>query len=668
MAASNLPSNSSSANSHGRLIFLVVCAILLFCTIYWYAQEQWIIVLDTAFREGLAAAGWIFSATMLGFAVLRILRTEADGLFAFVTAAAIGLGALSLALCGLSLMGVLSHGLVIGIAAASVVAGILSFAIRTNSHECPSIRKVILQWMSSASSWQWLWLPVVPLLGISVVGACLLPGSLWRPNDPHPYDVLVYHLQVPREWYEAGRMFPLLHNVYSFFPFNTEMHFLAGMYLRGGPWAGMYAAQFMSLGFTVLAVLGIYSGARIISGQTDFRAASLAAMATSAVPWIVMVSCVAYVESLLVLYATLTIVWALRSMESKSPMRSMAMAGMMAGFAAGVKLPAVPMLLLALPAAICVVNVRNQGQFRQVIARCAVFVLTGLLVLSPWLIRNAVWIGNPLFPLAMNTLGHAHFTPEQVQRFNQAHVAKPNEASLAGRFSMFGSEVLYGWQYGFVFWPLVVIAMIDQYRRRQTWICALTLLMMAICWIFFTHLVGRFLVIGIPVASLLISQARSKASLTIGAVVACLCAVMSLIHINFAFERWAANGREGVFGIQDIGPLLPELLERIEKQSNGVVVMVGDSEAFLHQIPMSRLRYRTMFDLNTTNLNPSDWSQIVNAWAGESVDSLPPGSAILVNPTELQRLSETYYRVPNLPAPVPGPRDRPFVIELPPKP
>src|SRR5205809_404472 len=86
-----------------------------------------------------------------------------------------------------------------------------------------------------------------------LISACAMlpPGLLWG-DEPNGYDVLEYHLQVPREWYELGRIVPLQHNVFSFLPFNVEMHYLLAMHLRGGPWAAMYLAQLMHVAFIAI--------------------------------------------------------------------------------------------------------------------------------------------------------------------------------------------------------------------------------------------------------------------------------------------------------------------------------------------------------------------------------------------------------------------------------
>ena len=55
--------------------------------------------------------------------------------------------------------------------------------------------------------------------------------------------------------YDAGRIVPLRHNAFSFFPFNVETHYLLAMHLEGGPYEGMYLCQLMHLSLMVLVVL-----------------------------------------------------------------------------------------------------------------------------------------------------------------------------------------------------------------------------------------------------------------------------------------------------------------------------------------------------------------------------------------------------------------------------
>jgi hypothetical protein len=74
-------------------------------------------------------------------------------------------------------------------------------------------------------------------------------------------------------------------------------------------------------------------------------------------------------------------------------------------------------------------------------------------------------------------------------------------------------------------------------------------------------------------------------------------------------------------------------------ESNRPVYLVGDARAFLYPVPMSRLRYRGVFDVSST-------ASFRAAWLGEN----PPDDAIVVvAPGELARFESTYRNLPPMP-------------------
>src|SRR5439155_1557247 len=194
-------------------------------------------------------------------------------------------------------------------------------------------------------------------------GALVPPGILWG-DEPHGYDVLEYHLQLPREWYELHRIVPLHHNVFSYFPTAMEMHYLLAMQLRHGPWAGAYLAQLMHVSVCALSVLAVYAAARTFAEKPP---AILAAIAMANVPWVWLLAPVGYNEGALILFTTLALAWlfcrgdacvAGGAAANSSTLRvdrdagiaptrrnHWLLAGVMAGFACGVKLTAVPQVL-----------------------------------------------------------------------------------------------------------------------------------------------------------------------------------------------------------------------------------------------------------------------------------------------------------------------------------
>src|SRR6185503_3603741 len=129
-------------------------------------------------------------------------------------------------------------------------------------------------------------------------------------------------------------------------------------------------------------------------------------------PWLTLLGSIAYNEGGVLLFGTMAIGWTLRAIEDSSQrVRLLALAGVFAGFACGVKLTAVPMLLVLVPIAFFVAMLMRR-EWSVAIKPAVVFVIAGLLVFSPWLIRNLVWAKNPVFPEAMSLLGHGHFSAE----------------------------------------------------------------------------------------------------------------------------------------------------------------------------------------------------------------------------------------------------------------
>ncbi|MGA2231630.1 MAG: hypothetical protein ABSH22_12080 [Tepidisphaeraceae bacterium] len=682
---------------------LGLAAILVFfATVAFYAADATPVVIWVALSQGGIAVLWTVGASASGAVLLRFLGVETNrGLF-FATAAALGLGLFSLAALGLGLAGKLSQITTILLPVPGLVAGFVQFA-RAQPWRKWTLADLGL-WLAKPAGSSWLWLVPIVFLAMAVVGACIMPGTLWRPDDPHPYDVLSYHLQVPRQWYELGRIVPLGNNVFSFFPFNAEMQDLLVMNLCGGPWKGMYVTQFLSLMYAVLMVVAI-AGARS-EGKSSIFPAALAGI----IPWVVMLSCVAYVETLMLLFTALAFIWAIRWMggegmaidrdagrrtltptlslstgrggKSSGPpqsgvtsdsdggdsWKSAALAGVFAGFACGVKLTCVPMVAVAIPAALIAAILFCRGADRPKCEHCLrdiiVFSIVAMIVLLPWLIRNFAWAGNPIFPLAMNILGSGGFSAGQVDRFVAAHSPRADQLGLVARLSAVRSEILTHWQYGFVLIPLAIIVSIKRWKRPRVLFLLFALAINIIVWTFFTHLIGRFFLTSVPIAALLLGEmnwGRSVYSMAGAAVILLAQAVISAAYIDGRLENFCELGREGLFGIHDTNFVFAELPQGADP--GRPIALLGDAGAFLYQIPSSRLQYQTVFDIPATDSQPKNLRELLADWFGPDAASKSGDWLIILNPSEIERLSRTYRHVPGLPKDYAGPRDEPVLLD-----
>jgi hypothetical protein len=111
----------------------------------------------------------------------------------------------------------------------------------------------------------------------------------------------------------------------------------------------MYLAHFMHLAMVVLTVAAVHGFARRLTGSAS--AATIASVAAATVPWLAQLGSIAYNEGGLLLFGTLAFGWAFDAVvtPARRPGR-FPVAGLLAGFACGSKLTAVPEVLMAVGA------------------------------------------------------------------------------------------------------------------------------------------------------------------------------------------------------------------------------------------------------------------------------------------------------------------------------
>jgi len=679
-----------------RLALVVAFIFIALSGTLSYAGQGAGAVIYHLLTDGATLVAWLIAAAGIGSFLLSWIAPEerSGALLRLVSAIALGLGTISL----LSLALGLSHSLHHATALAIIIVGVLLALLKVFKAKIKLA--AALSWLCSAAGWNWLWLLACPFAAIALVATMLPPGILWRPGDPFFYDVVEYHLQVPREWFEAGRICPLSHNVFSFFPMNVEVHYLLAMHLNGGPWAGMYLAQFMHLAFMASFLVAVYAFALQIAKPLP---AVTGALAVTTVPWVTQLGAVAYDEGGFLLFGTLAIAWAWLAIAEEGPRtRRLMIAGAMAGFACGSKLTAVPEVLVALTIAIAALllfdtkhsehaqtatpspgtpgegggegdfehqdashskspspqpspgvpgegdSVPNFGRAWRTAARSAlIFAGVGLLAFFPWLARNGKWAGNPVFPEAAPLLGPGNFTPVQVERWRRAHTARPDQQHVSARLHAGASEILASWQYGYVVIPLGLVGAILAWRRRLTILLAGLLISVALFWLFATHLQGRFFVLALPLCGWLIAQLDRPALCLSALAVVLVAAGISGARLHHDIVS-ILQGRGdspfpqpmvGLLGLTDVSGLEANFLDGLAPGQN--VVLVGDAKAFFYTIPMSQLRYRTVFDVHGTE------GDLISAWNGGPI---PGGARVIVDPPELERFHDTYWKIPEPPA------------------
>jgi hypothetical protein len=595
----------------GSLIFLIISIAIA-------GRAWWIAIFECVFL-----VAWLGGVVGIGRLVSKLINRapfpssgepqEVNKALVLVTCAALGIGATSLITLGLGLPGWLNQAWAIGLMAAGWVVLLVLLHSRQK-------KKRIRTWMRQRAGWIWIWILMTPLAAILLVATLVPPGLLWG-DEPNGYDVVEYHLQVPREWYEAGRIMPLDHNVFSYFPFNVEMQYLLAMHLRGGPWVAMYLAQFIHAMLCVLTVAAVYA---IAGGGVRGTIAGALAAAT---PWIAMLAPVAYDEGGELLFGALAVGWALRARNNKDWL----IAGIMAGLAAGTKLPIAPLMFVGIPLIIAATGGSIRG--------LAIYLATGLLVVSPWLIRNWIWIGNPVYPEMMDWLGRGHFSAVQVQRWREAYWPEARYRSPSGRFLALWQQVIWDWRYAWAIFPLAVVGGLMSSSQRAIRLLLLILFQL-IVWMIFTHVQSRFMVIAIPMAALLAVEFPNRHWLAACALAAIGTAGFSTVAILTKMRPVLDQRSADFLGTLRFYDLSGFDVSKLPPDAD--LDVVGDASAFWYQMPMQKLHYKTVFDVDTSDPSKS----IIDDWRA----GMPAQAEVYVDTGELARFARTYYGIPPLTA------------------
>ncbi len=327
-------------------------------------------------------------------------------------------------------------------------------------------------------SFVWMGLPV----GLLALAAAIPPGLIWS-VEAYGYDVLSYHLQLPREWAEMGRLGLLKHNVYSAFPSLGEAGYMhAFAWFKGSLSLSVFACQFLHAATACLAA-GVVAqivgqevpspGSRVPGqekeggGRPDWVPQVVGAGVFLAMPWVLITGSLAYNEMFALALGGAGLAHALR--VKRVTWRDGLVVGVLLGAGTMAKLTVGPMLgvpavvVLAGRLASCVLRpasgekspapsvqrpgseeeerrekkLKKEGKEQHPhpnplpegegirrgsgLLTLAAVALAGIVVMLPYFVRNAAATGNPVFPFATGVFGTGHWTAEQAAGFAKGH-------------------------------------------------------------------------------------------------------------------------------------------------------------------------------------------------------------------------------------------------------
>ncbi|HET6424462.1 MAG TPA: hypothetical protein VFG20_12310, partial [Planctomycetaceae bacterium] len=535
----------------------------------------------------------------------------------------LGLSVLSLLTLALGLAGLLVGALLNLVLTAGTTAGVIT-VVRNRRRGDPTQTK--------SQSWWWL-LFVAPF----VIGMAL--GALSPSTD---FDVNEYHLGGPKEWFLNGRITFLPNNIYTSFPFLTEMLLLAGMTLAGDWFWGALVGQTVLAAFAPLTALGLYAAGRRWHSELSGRLAAIVYLST---PWVFRMSIIAYAEGGLTAYtagAALATWWVWQRLrdDNSSPSvnsqrtRAVLLTGLLCGSAMACKYTGLVMTVLPFGVLLALAAWRRVDV--PTFAKTAgVFAIGVLITIGPWLLKNTVEAGNPVYPLAYSVFGGRDLDDALALKWKRGH-ARPSAGGAIAEtrdvvLKAYDVAAVNDWQSPLVFAFAPLTLFLARSRRAVVfpWIITTWLFL---AWWLFTHHIDRFWLPLLPTACLLagIGAAEAMTVFPRGVTIAVLglgivfnlgfCAT-GFVGYNVGLTELNA-ARE--FTARIVGPEIAWINEAVahgDLPAETKVLFVGEAEVFPAQFDYA---YNTVFDRS-----------LFEEWCGEPVD-MPAKDRPLRSPADIR--------------------------------
>lgn len=235
----------------------------------------------------------------------------------------------------------------------------------------------------------------LPTLVISIaILAVLLLEVLLNLTPPIDRDALIHHLAIPKLWLKNGGFYEIKWAGFSYFPMNVDLLYLIPLYLNKD-----FLAKFIHMAFGLGTAALIFSYLR---KRISAIAGLLGALVFLSTPMVFRLSTEVYVDLGLVFFLTASILAFLRYRSGEYQQTGwLVLSAMAMGLALGTKYNALVSWFFLTLAVVYIYSRDTQNQWKAL--KCGVvFFIISLALFAPWLIKNFILTGNPVFPLMKN--------------------------------------------------------------------------------------------------------------------------------------------------------------------------------------------------------------------------------------------------------------------------
>lgn len=236
--------------------------------------------------------------------------------------------------------------------------------------------------------------PLVRLLLVLLMGALVLSVVILAWTPPISRDALTHHLAVPKLYLKHGGIYEIPFMVFSYYPMNLELLYSIPLYFGND-----IVPKYIHFAFALLTAWLIFNYLR---HRTDILYAVLGVLFFLSIPIILKLSVTVYVDLGLVFFSAASLLLLLKWVENGFKHKFLVLSAICCGLAMGTKyngLITFFLLTLFVPFLHSRYAEDDKAGAAYSLQYGALFFVFAVLLFAPWMVRNSIWTGNPLYPL-----------------------------------------------------------------------------------------------------------------------------------------------------------------------------------------------------------------------------------------------------------------------------
>ncbi len=270
---------------------------------------------------------------------------------------------------------------------------------------------------------------------------------------PISKDALTHHLAVPKLFLNNGGLYEIPSITFSYYPMNLDLLYIIPLYMGND-----IIPKYIHFGFALLTAWLIFN---YLKHRLNLSYALLGVLFFLSIPIIIKLSITVYVDLGLIFFSTASLIYLLKWINHSYKLRFLVISAIWCGLAVGTKYNGlitlflltffIPLIYLRLTPNKCHQAELNKDKSialsktqtilkqKKAIGYAGLFLGVALIVFSPWMIRNIMWIKNPVYPLYDNLFKFRtsnFFTPQEKEKNDEIEQTINKSRTPINHFSL----------------------------------------------------------------------------------------------------------------------------------------------------------------------------------------------------------------------------------------